>query len=198
MADEGPVVLCVAGSLQPGSATSVCLEYLVKQLSQEGVQTGLLDLGQSPLPLFRPEATAALPELQAVRSRVAEADVLVLGTPDYHGCMSGALKNFLDYLWVELTGRLIVPLVVSNEKGLTVLDQIRTVARQCYAWALPYGISVAGKEDVKAGVIVGDLLRRRLDMASRDIRVYGALLAAQRRADLAGADPGFMARYRSG
>jgi hypothetical protein len=33
-------------------------------------------------------------------------------------------------------------------------------------------------------------------MLVRDIRVYGALLAEQRRQDLAGEEPGFMARYR--
>jgi azobenzene reductase len=198
MADEGPVVLCVVGSLQPGSATSVCLAHLAGLLVQAGVRTDLLDLARSTLPLFLPEGAAATSGFQEVKSRITQADVLVLGTPDYHGCMSGALKNLLDYFWSELAGRLIVPLVVSNEKGLTVLDQIRTVARQCYAWALPYGVSVAEKEDIKAGTVVGDTLRRRLDMAARDIRVYGALLAAQRRADLAGSDPGFLARYRSG
>ena len=197
MADEGLGVLCVAGSLQPGSATALCLAHLVGQLSQAEVRVGLLDLAQSSLPFFRP-LDADTPEIQAVKPLVTQADVLVLGTPDYHGCMSGALKNFLDYFWAELAGRLIVPLVVSNEKGLTVLDQIRTVARQCYAWAMPYGVSVAEQEDIKAGAIVGDALRRRLDMMARDIRVYGALLAAQRRADLASSDPGFLARYRSG
>jgi len=30
----------------------------------------------------------------------------------------------------------------------------------------------------------------------RDVRVYGTLLARQRRADLAGTEPGFMARHR--
>jgi len=33
-------------------------------------------------------------------------------------------------------------------------------------------------------------------MFVRDVRTYGALLARQRRADLEGAEPGFMARHR--
>jgi hypothetical protein len=33
-------------------------------------------------------------------------------------------------------------------------------------------------------------------MMARDLRVYGNLLAAQRKADLAGLDPGFMAKQR--
>lgn len=198
MVDHVPVVLCVSGSLQDGSATSTCLTHLVTLLVKAGVPASLIDLARSPLPLFRPEEARATREFQALHTQVAEADVLVLGTPDYHGCMSGALKNFLDYLWGELAGRLIVPLVVSNEKGLTVLDQIRTVARQCYAWTLPYGVSVSDKADLQGQEIVSEALRRRMEMLARDVRVYGGMLAAQRRADLAGTDPGFLARYRSG
>jgi len=198
MVDDLPMVLCVSGSLQRGSATSTCLAHLVTHLSKAGVSASLIDLARSALPLFRPGEAMAISEFQALQTQVTEADVLVLGTPDYHGCMSGALKNFLDYLWGELAGRLIVPLVVSNEKGLTVLDQIRTVARQCYAWTLPYGISVSEKADLQGPEIVGEALRARLEMLARDVRVYGGVLAAQRRADLAGTDSGFLARYRSG
>ena len=29
------------------------------------------------------------------------ADAFVLATPDYHGSMSGTMKNFLDFFWKE-------------------------------------------------------------------------------------------------
>ena len=75
--------------------------------------------------------------------------------------------------------------------------QLRTVARQCYAWTLPYGVSFTEDVDVKDGEIVNDSLKNRLEMMVRDVRVYGELLGRQRRADLAGNDPGFLARHRS-
>jgi len=39
-------------------------------------------------------------------------------------------------------------------------------------------------------------LKRRLEMMMRDACVYGEILAQQRRADLCGTDPGFLARRR--
>src|SRR5439155_14264929 len=137
-------------------------------------------------------AQEAFPRLQ---QRVERADVYLLGTPDYHGSISSALKNFLDHFWQEFAGKLFVPVVASHDKGLTVTDQLRTVARQCYAWSLPYGISFVDGEDVKNGEIVTETLNQRLAMLIRDFRVYGELLARQRRADLAGNEPGFMARH---
>ena len=89
-----------------------------------------------------------------------------------------------------------MPVVASHEKGLTVIDQLRTVARQCYAWTLPYGVSFAERTDLADGRITSDTLKKRVTMAARDIRVYGALLAQQRRDDLAGTEPGFLARLR--
>jgi hypothetical protein len=52
------------------------------------------------------------------------------------------------------------------------------------------------EEEVENGKITGADLARRLEMMTRDIAVYGRLLAAQRRADLASKEPGFMARLR--
>jgi hypothetical protein len=49
---------------------------------------------------------------------------------------------------------------------------------------------------VKDGNIVSESLRKRLDMLIRDARVYGQVLARQRRTDLEGTAPGFMARHR--
>jgi NAD(P)H-dependent FMN reductase len=106
------------------------------------------------------------------------------------------LKNFLDHFWREFAGKLFVTIVASPEKGLTVTEQLRTVARQCYAWTLPYGIAFTTETDVKGGRIVSDLLKERLEMMARDVCVYGRLLARQRRADLVATGPGFLARYR--
>jgi FMN reductase len=138
-----------------------------------------------------------LPGFGALQERVNKAEVIVLGTPDYHGSISGATKNFLDHFWQEFAGKLFATIVASHEKGLTVTDQLRTVARQCYAWTLPYGVSFAEKDDVKDGKVASDALRKRLEMFVRDVRIYGRLLARQRQADLAGKEPGFLGWHRT-
>ena len=50
--------------------------------------------------------------------------------------------------------------------------------------------------DVKDGQIVSDSFKQRVEMLVRDVRVYGGLIAQQRRADLAGTEPGFLERLR--
>ena len=189
-------VLAVAGSLNESSVTRLVVHQLGEQLRAAACQVDILDLRKEALQLFDPEVAYTQPGYPALARRVAQADVFILGTPDYHGSVSSAMKNFLDHFWQEFTGKLFAPIVASHEKGLTVLDQLRTVARQCYAWAMPYGVSFAEKADVANGVIVNEQFKKRLEMYARDIRVYGNLLAQQRRADIAGTETGFLERLR--
>lgn len=189
-------VLLVVGSLREDSITRVVLTEFAERLRQAGSQADLLDLATESLPLYNPDTAYEAPSFGALQRRVEQAEAFVLGTPDYHGSISGPMKNFLDHFWHEFAGKLFVTLVASHEKGLTAIDQLRTVARQCNAWSLPYAISFMDHTDVRDGQIASPKLRERLEMAVRDTRVYGTLLAAQRRADLAGSEPGFLARQR--
>lgn len=198
MANTTLAVLAVVGSLQRDSVTRVVIQQAARELRAAGCAVDVLDFQQEPLALYNPDTAHELPGYPALQRRVEQADVILLGTPDYHGSISSAMKNFLDHFWREFAGKLFAPIVASHEKGLTVIDQLRTIARQCYAWTLPYGISFTEDIDVKDGQISSENLKRRLEIMTRDVRVYGELLARQRRADLAGTDPGFLARHRPG
>ena len=188
--------MAVVGSLHEKSVTKVVINHVAEGLLEMGCEVDLLDLAEENLPLVNTDTTFSADYYGPLAQRVKEADVFILGTPDYHGSMSGALKNFTDHFWKEFTGKLFAPVVASHEKGLTVHDQLRTIARQCYAWSLPYAVSFEEKKDVIDGEVASDKFRERLEMMIRDIRVYGGLLADQRTADLAGKDPSFMARLR--
>ncbi len=196
MSQNALKVLAVVGSLNRQSATRVVVNDVAEKLRAGGVEVDVLDFFQEPLALFNTDTTYDSDVFKSLRPRAERADVFLLGTPDYHGSVSSALKNFLDHFWQEFAGKLFATVVASHEKGLTVTDQLRTVARQCYAWSLPYGVSFSDKEDLQEHQVASDVLKKRLEMFAHDIQVYGDVLATQRRADLAGTQPGFLARYR--
>ena len=189
-------VMAVVGSLHEKSVTKVAINHVAEGLREAGCEVDLLDLAEENLPLVNTDSTFSADYYGPLKRRVKAADVFILGTPDYHGSVSGALKNFTDHFWKEFTGKLFAPIVASHEKGLTVHDQLRTIARQCYAWSLPYAVSFEEKKDVADGKVNSDQFKGRLSMMARDISVYGRILASQRLADLAGEDPTFMAQLR--
>src|SRR5262249_27230043 len=133
MADAPLNVLAVVGSLQRGSVTRVVIQHVAEELGAAGCTVDILDFLKEPLAQYTPDAAHHLPGFTELQARVDRADVVFLGTPDYHGSLSGAMKNFLDHFWHEFAGKLFATVVASHEKGLTVTDQLRTIARQCYA-----------------------------------------------------------------
>src|SRR6185437_4358181 len=196
MSEASLKVLAVVGSLNQKSITRLVVRHVAERLKADGCMVDILDFEKEPLALYNTDTAHEGPAYSALRARVDAADVVLLGTPDYHGSISSATKNFLDHFWREFAGKLFATIVASHEKGLTATDQLRTIARQCYAWSLPYAVSFTDGQDVKDTEIVSDTFRNRLEMMARDLRVYGKLLSSQRAADLKGTDPGFMAKHR--
>jgi len=127
--------------------------------------------------------------LQRMGQRLRWADSFVLASPDYHGSVSGVMKNFLDHFWEEFAGKTFGYICASHEKGLTVMDQMRTAIRQCYGWSMPYGVSINGEEDFNdKAEIINSSLERRLKMLARDLVVYGTLIRGQFLQDLTNDD----------
>jgi FMN reductase len=76
------------------------------------------------------------------------------------------------------------------------MDQMRTAVRQCYAWSLPYGISINGREDLDSnGEIVNKKLQSRMEMLARDLVVYGGLIYWQFMKDQNSSEPNTFAHY---
>ena len=188
--------MAVVGSLNKNSVNRIVLTHAADALRERGCEVDLFDPLNEHLDLFNPDSAYVSAIYDTLKKRVEQADVFLLGTPDYHGSISSVLKNFLDHFWQEFTGKLFATIVSSYEKGLTVTDQLRTVARQCYAWSLPYGVSFSERDDVKDGRVASDYLKNRLEMMVWDIHSYGTLIARQREMDLGGEYPGFLARQR--
>src|ERR671931_2507571 len=178
----GIKILGVASSLRESSYSTRALKILLEAAANNyGAKTHLLDLRSTKLPLYNPASElGGSDDIQTVSSAVRWADAFVLASPDYHGSMSGTMKNFLDYFWEEFAGKTFAYLCTSHEKGLTVMDQMRTAVRQCYGWSMPYGVSINSGEDFNAdGIIVNPELSKRLNMLARDLIIYGKLIRDQ-------------------
>jgi FMN reductase len=189
-------LLGISGSLRSHSSCRRALSVLLESAGEFGAETRLLDLRQAELPMYNPDAD---PDARVTRvlSDVTWAEAFVLASPDYHGAMSGAMKNFLDYHWSEFSGKLFGYLCSSHERGITVMEGMRLAVRQCYGWSLPYGLAIDEKQDLDAdGRIKNPALQSRLRMAARDLIVYGSLLYTQFIEDIARNTPEtFAARY---
>jgi FMN reductase len=71
-----------------------------------------MDLRKTKLPWYnpgiKPNESVENNNIQTTSDTIKRADAFVLASPDYHGSMSGTVKNFLDYFWEDLRGKHLV------------------------------------------------------------------------------------------
>jgi NAD(P)H-dependent FMN reductase len=191
-------VLGIAGSMREQSYSTRALKIVLEEVKKYDSESYVLELRKINLPLYDPSGNTSDESssssstnrnnngLERITTTLKWADAFVLASPDYHGSMSGGLKNFLDYFWEDFAGKTFGYIVASHEKGLTVADQMRTAVRQCYGWSMPYNISINGEKDFDSkGNLVNSALAKRIKMLARDLVTYGTLIRGQFLQDVA-------------
>lgn len=98
---DRPKVVGLGGSLSARSASRAALEVALEAAAEQGEETALFDVRTMDLPMFRRgvEAPSAAVELCEA---TFEAHGMIWSSPLYHGTISGAFKNALD--WLDLLG----------------------------------------------------------------------------------------------
>lgn len=79
------------------SSFSTLVVKMVLDLSKNdyGAETYLIDLRKKNIPIYNPDDSSHN-NLQRMGQRLRRTDSFVLASPDYHGSMSGVMKNFLQ------------------------------------------------------------------------------------------------------
>ena len=192
-------ILGIGGSLRNNSSSTIVLEKLLQESKKYYfVDTNILNFKNIELPFFDPNKPmkTITKEIKQINELVLKADAYILASPDYHGSMSGVMKNFLDYFWHEFSGKIFGYVVSSHEKGLTVIDQMRTAVRQCYGWSMPYNISLNAENDLDdSGYIKNEKLQKRIEMMARDIITYGKIIRTQCLLDISNNEPNTFMEY---
>ena len=146
-------VLGISGSLRRASYNTALLRAAA-ELVPPGVAQGVF--GLASLPLFNQDAEKPFPEaVVELRTRLAQADALLIATPEYNNSISGALKNAID--WASrppkqpLAGKPAAIMGVSTGNFGTVRAQLHLRQVLTHVGALPLGkpeVLVARAEQV--------------------------------------------------
>lgn len=145
-------ILIINGSpRETGRTTQVTREL------HNSYQSSFLDLSQLSLPIFTGEPHQyKTEEVQELIEKIEKADGILLATPEYHGAMSGALKNALDFLnSAYFAHKPVALLAVSGggKGGINALNNLRTVTRALYANVLSKQLVLDPADIVEKGTL---------------------------------------------
>jgi len=145
-----PLVVGIGGTPKPNSTTEHALKVALAAAADCGARTSLFGgsyLAQLPLYLSKESSSAGNDLIEAVRA----ADGLIIASPGYHGTISGAVKNAIDYLEetakdkrVYLDGLPVGVIVTAFGWQATggTLATLRSVVHALRGWPTPLGAAI--------------------------------------------------------
>jgi NAD(P)H-dependent FMN reductase len=177
-------VLAISGSLRAKSRTREAVRVALRGAAEAGARTELLCLRELNLPFCdgRDDEESLPPVVHELRAKVKAARGLILGSPEYHGSFSGALKNALDLLsFDEMAGKMVGLVAVSGgASGVSTLSHLRLVMRAVHAWVIPQQVMVphSSKAFDESGRLVDPGIEARLLEVGREVVKFARIHAA--------------------
>jgi len=161
-------IVGIGGSLRPDSSSYQVLAVAIQRVQALGASTEILDLREMDLPFCDGgEDYPAYPDVIRLRETVQEADGLILATPEYHGSVSGVLKNALDLMsFDQLSGKVTGLIsVLGGQSNSNALNDLRVIMRWVHGWVIPEQIAIgqSWKAFGKDGKLLDEKLSQRFD-----------------------------------
>lgn len=141
-------IVGICGSLRPGSYTRMATHLALEGAREVGADTRLIDLRDYDLVFCDGNQNEEdyPQDVFRLRREVGRADGILLATPEYHGGVSGVLKNALDLMgFDQFEGKMIGLVGVAGGRmgAANALNHLRTIGRTLHAWVVPEQVSIA-------------------------------------------------------
>ena len=167
-------IVGISGSLREGSYSSSALNLVTQRLSDLGASVEIIDLRSLNLPFCDGgKDYSAYPDVAKLKQIVKESDGLVLATPEYHGILSGVMKNALYLLTFEELSCKVTGLmsVLGGQSNSNALNDLRVIMRWVHAWVIPEQIAIGQAWQVfdKEGKLLDEKIAERFDQFAQSL-----------------------------
>ncbi|WP_414751928.1 NADPH-dependent FMN reductase [Anabaena sp. CCY 9910] len=167
-------IVGIAGSLRPNSYTQLALRVAAQRLEALGAEVEIIDLREWQLPFCNGgKDYSDYPDVQRLRDTVSNADGLILATPEYHGSVSGVIKNALDLLsFDELSGKVTGLIsVLGGQSNSNALNDLRLIVRWVHGWVIPEQIAIGQAYSAFSpeGKLLDEKLSQRFDQFAQSL-----------------------------
>ncbi len=165
----------ICGSLIANGSTKKALTIALSGAAEFGAETTLLELRDIDLVFYGSVPQDEYPpDIVRLRDEIRNSQGIILATPEYHGSLSGALKNMLDLMSIDDFETKIVGLVGvagGHIGAIHSLDTMKTICRNLHCWVLPQEVSIAnsGQAFNDDGTVTDPSLEERLLNVGRQV-----------------------------
>lgn len=176
-------IVGLGGSLRERSYSRAALRQILSIAETNGAATALLDLRELNLPMFVPnlpiEEYPALHQAGIIKfvDACRRAEVMVWSSPTYHGTISGAFKNALDFM--EFLADDQPPYLQGRAVGLVAIPDSTTFAaminavHELRAWLAPTQVVLSKHDFTPEPALNSERAQRRLARLVGELMDFG-------------------------
>ncbi len=148
---SAPHIVALGGTLRPDSSTGRLLSAALDLARARGARTSLFTGPDIAFPHYEPGPHEAVPAIGRYLDALRTADAVIVGSPGYHGTLSGMVKNALDYVEELRTHDRVyfdgmpVGLIATGagwQGAVSTLHALRTVTHALRGWPTPMGLAI--------------------------------------------------------
>ncbi|ODR26582.1 NADPH-dependent FMN reductase [Mycolicibacterium porcinum] len=188
--DKVPFVVGMGGTLRADSSTERAVRYCLEAVERQGGRTRMFAGPDLELPMYAPHSLERTPAALEFVSALRDADAVVVGSPGYHGAISGLVKNALDYIedlredprvYLDNTPWGCISCAYGWQAAVGTLGQLRSIGHALRAWPTPLGVAInsADKICAETGELADGTVRGQLDMLATQLLNFGRSDGAQ-------------------
>jgi FMN reductase len=182
-----PYIVGLGGTTREGSSTEKALSLSLRAAASQGADTLLLCGSDIDLPAYVPGATSNT-KANRVTAELGRADGIILGTPGYHGGLSGLVKNALDYTedlrnnkrpYLEDRPIGCVVTAAGEQGAVATLVALRSVVHALRGWPTPLGVTIVTSDQVfdAEGNCISPRIETQLKILSQQVVEFARLRA---------------------
>jgi FMN reductase len=175
-----PYIIAVGGTIRANSSTEKAMRHVLKAAADIGARTKLISGASLQLPLYQPDNPERSEAARALVAELAAADGIILGSPGYHGSISGLIKNALDYAEdlrddprPYFSGRAVGCIATAGgwPGAVNTLGALRDIVHALRGWPTPLGAAINTAEKVfdEDGNCLAPRVAQMLDMIAGEV-----------------------------
>ncbi|RZL24654.1 MAG: NADPH-dependent oxidoreductase [Rhodococcus sp. (in: high G+C Gram-positive bacteria)] len=143
-------IVGIGGSTRRGSSTEVVTRGILAKTAKLGCTTEMFAGPELALPPYEPGAEHA-PSSARLVNAFRKADAVVIGSPGYHGSVSGLVKNALDYTeelreddrtYFDGLPVGCIATAFGWQGAVNTLSTLRQITHALRGWPTPLGIAL--------------------------------------------------------
>ena len=137
-------ILGLSGSYGLTSKNGLLLSAALDECQKLGAEVHIWNLVEKPLPLVGAEGSWQDANVKEFQALATECDGYILTSPEYHGTMSGVMKNTLDWVYKDHVGGKAFGLMstLGGISNSNTLNHMRIAVRWIHGWCVPEQVAV--------------------------------------------------------